>query len=94
MQLVSILAEDPGVPTVLMGDFNEWRRADANLRALHDLVGDVPSRPRSFPARRPVASLDRIWIRPPRALLHMRAHDSPLARSASDHLPVVAALLI
>jgi endonuclease/exonuclease/phosphatase family metal-dependent hydrolase len=94
MQLVSILGEDPVSPTLLLGDFNEWNPSDRNLLPLHERMGTVPLRPRTFPARRPLAALDRIWARPGVSLLHVRAHDSPLARVASDHLPIVAAVKV
>ena len=45
-------------------------------------------RVRSFPSRFPLLSLDRIWVRPRRALRELGVHASPTARSASDHLPV------
>ena len=48
--------------------------------------------PRSFPVLRPLLALDRIWVHPPGALRAVAAHRSPLARRASDHLPVVAEL--
>jgi endonuclease/exonuclease/phosphatase family metal-dependent hydrolase len=37
-------------------------------------------------------TLDRIWVRPHRALVDVRAQRSSLARVASDHLPVLARL--
>ena len=48
--------------------------------------------PASFPTRMPVLSLDRIlgW---PNGLVHsVEAHDTPLSRVASDHLPLKALL--
>ena len=33
---------------------------------------------------------DRVWVRPRHALLALKAHRSPLAEQASDHLPVKA----
>ena len=44
----------------------------------------------SFPAALPVFALDRIWVHPRPALLSVTAHASPTARTASDHLPVMA----
>jgi hypothetical protein len=35
-------------------------------------------------------ALDRVWVRPRHALLALKAHRSPLASVASDHLPVKA----
>jgi endonuclease/exonuclease/phosphatase family metal-dependent hydrolase len=45
---------------------------------------------RSFPSRWPLFALDRVWARPRPALLALKAHRSPLAERASDHLPVKA----
>jgi endonuclease/exonuclease/phosphatase family metal-dependent hydrolase len=74
---------------VVLGDFNDWFPGRSVVRVLDDRLGR-PQRPRSFPSRRPVVALDRIWIHPIAALRSIGAHTSPLARRASDHLPVVA----
>ena len=55
----------------------------------------MPSRRRDdllwpFPSRLPLLALDRVWVRPRPALLALKAHRSPLAAKASDHLPVKA----
>lgn len=78
-------------PVVLMGDMNAWRANDRAVRALEE---HLPTHteiawPASFPAARPVLALDRIYARGAK-LLEVRAHHSPAARRASDHLPVVA----
>jgi endonuclease/exonuclease/phosphatase family metal-dependent hydrolase len=39
-------------------------------------------------------ALDRIWVRPRDTLLSVRAHRSPAARLASDHLPVLAEIAL
>jgi endonuclease/exonuclease/phosphatase family metal-dependent hydrolase len=72
---------------VLLGDFNEWFPAGVALRRLHGTLGRALA-VRSFPSRRPVFALDRIWVRPRVALSAFAAHRSLLARVASDHLPV------
>lgn len=91
-QLCSIVGEDPFHPTILLGDFNVWRQAESCVKILQKRMGEVSQRPRTFPARMPALALDRIWCKPHTALLHVRAHDNPLARVASDHLPLVAAV--
>jgi len=78
-------------PVVLMGDMNAWRANDRAVRALEE---GLPSHteidwPASFPAARPVLALDRIYARGAK-LLEVRAHQTPAARRASDHLPVIA----
>jgi len=75
--------------TILLGDFNEWLPGGRTLRVLERRFGTRRS-PRTFPARRPVFALDRIWVQPHTALGEIRAHRTALARAASDHLPVVA----
>jgi endonuclease/exonuclease/phosphatase family metal-dependent hydrolase len=77
------------MPVVLMGDVNEWFVWGRPLRWLVSHFESVPA-PRTFPSRRPLFALDRIWIRPRHRLVHVKAHASPLARNASDHLPLVA----
>lgn len=75
------------MPTVLMGDLNEWFLWGRPLRWLRRHFGRTPA-PATFPARWPVFALDRIWVEPTRMLLEVRAHRSDLARLASDHLPL------
>ena len=77
------------MPVILMGDVNEWFVWGRPLRWLVSHFDAVPA-PRTFPARWPLFSLDRIWISPRRRLLRVHVHASPLARIASDHLPLVA----
>lgn len=76
---------------VLLGDLNEWLSWARPLRRLRGVFGPV-SAPATFPARRPRFALDRIWVKPASAVRHLTAHRSPLARIASDHLPLVADL--
>jgi endonuclease/exonuclease/phosphatase family metal-dependent hydrolase len=82
-------------PSLLLGDLNEWRLAPApgcSLRGLEPVFGHPPRFPESFPARLPVLALDRILGTPRGLLGPVSAHHSPLARIASDHLPLVATL--
>jgi len=79
------------VPTILMGDLNEWRPMSRTLRPLASVLGPRP-RVRSFPSSRPIFPLDVVWAHPASPLLSFEAYRSPLAAVASDHLPVVATL--
>lgn len=81
---------DP-VATILLGDVNAWWPAERFLRRLSARLGRSPFR-RTWPAHRPMLALDRIWIAPDTIPRRIRAHDSPLARAASDHLPLRADL--
>lgn len=74
---------------VVLGDINEWLPLGRPLRWLHGLLGHAPSE-RSFPAGLPLFALDRVWVRPRHTLLAFATHRSPVARLASDHLPVKA----
>ena len=77
------------MPTVLMGDTNEWRTEAGCLR---DLNGDflvAPTGP-SFHARHLVATLDRIIVHKDLNIEAAGVHMSAAARRASDHLPIWA----
>lgn len=78
-------------PTLLMGDLNEWRGAGAAFQTLEKRFTFAQARP-SFPSRYPLLALDRMMMSPHGALLDVAAHDSPLSRRASDHLPIKARL--
>lgn len=77
------------MPVVLLGDVNEWFVWGGALRWLVSHFESVPA-PATFPSRWPLFALDRIWIRPRHRLVHVKVHATPLARIASDHLPLVA----
>lgn len=82
-------------PLVLMGDLNEWRRRRRSaLRAFAPGFGPAGPGAPSFPAYFPVLALDRIFARPHHILAQVGVHDTPLARRASDHLPVKARIRI
>lgn len=87
VEMLSEALEGHVGPVLFMGDFNVIAWEDRKLRRLGAPVDR--HRPRSFPAWRPMLALDRIWSKPVVAT-GLHAHRSPLARRASDHLPVVA----
>ena len=74
---------------VVLGDLNSV--SGSSLAPLCSRMGRLPGR-RTYPARSPFLPLDRIWVRPGSWLGDLRVHRSPLARAASDHLPLVAEL--
>jgi len=90
-KLLGALAREMPLPTVLTGDLNEWYLWGRPLRWLHRHFERTPA-PATFPAWRPVLSLDRLWTQPASLLVELRVHRSALARAASDHLPLVARL--
>ena len=78
---------------VLMGDLNFLARAPG-LRALTSM-GFRHLSVRSFPTwPTPMLTLDRILARPPATIERCWRYDTPLARQASDHFPILAELRI
>jgi endonuclease/exonuclease/phosphatase family metal-dependent hydrolase len=88
-KILELVDEGDQQLTVLLGDINEWLILGRPLRWLHARFGRGVSG-RSYPAYFPLLSLDRVWVKPTRALVGFRVHTTPLSRRASDHLPVVA----
>ena len=88
--IIDLLRSRTDQPTILLGDLNEWRLGDrSSLNTLTSVFG-LPTAVPSFPSRLPVLALDRIMSNRPELLGPVEAHDSPLARLASDHLPIKA----
>jgi endonuclease/exonuclease/phosphatase family metal-dependent hydrolase len=90
-RLLAAVRAGPHLPTVLLGDLNEWFLRGRPLRWLHDHFGESPAFA-TFPSPAPLLALDRIWTAPAPLLGRVRVHRSRLARVASDHLPLVAEL--
>ena len=90
--ILEAIADGEPMPTLLLGDLNEWRPRAEPLRRLEALFGPASFGPASFPARLPVLALDRILGWPRGVVRHVEVHDSPLARIASDHLPLRAGI--
>jgi len=86
-RILGLLAPVRPEPVVLMGDLNEWFLWHRPLRWLRAHFGRVPA-PATFPARLPLLALDRIWVEPRRLRAGLAVHATPLARRASDHLPL------
>jgi len=87
--LDAIATRPQKMPTVLMGDTNEWRTVSG---CLNELDGEFHLAPtgNSFHARHPVAALDRIIVHKDLNIEAAGVHMSPAARRASDHLPIWA----
>ncbi|MCX7284467.1 MAG: endonuclease/exonuclease/phosphatase family protein [Novosphingobium sp.] len=76
---------------VMMGDLNEWSVSGGALAAFAAPLR-VLAPGRSFPARRPMAQLDRIVVSEDVTVEAVGVHHSALAAVGSDHLPVWATL--
>src|ERR1700730_52785 len=76
---------------LLMGDLNEWRGRSGAIRAFDRRLGPSAAA-RTFPSWLPVLALDRIYADGPAVLSDICVYHTPLARLASDHLPLVGSL--
>jgi endonuclease/exonuclease/phosphatase family metal-dependent hydrolase len=87
----ALFKESEELPTLIVGDFNDWRNMLADrVFAEHQFrqVTSPPSRVRSFPASFPLGSLDKAFIRGGVRIRHAHVVRNPLSRKASDHLPL------
>ncbi|MFQ5732101.1 MAG: endonuclease/exonuclease/phosphatase family protein [Planctomycetaceae bacterium] len=86
-----LFKESEHLPTLIAGDFNDWRNSLAN-GLFSDRGFDHVTRPisrfRSFPAYMAVGSLDKAFSRD-LTIEHARVVRSRRAKTASDHLPLV-----
>ncbi|MEO5773626.1 MAG: endonuclease/exonuclease/phosphatase family protein [Sphingomicrobium sp.] len=89
--LDAIAARPQRMPTVMMGDTNEWRSEGGCLREVRGEFQIAQTGP-SFHSRHPVACLDRIIVDRALSIEAAGVHMSHAARRASDHLPIWARL--
>lgn len=88
----TIMTAKAHMPSIIAGDSNDWRDHLAfRVFTKHSfqLVTHPPARFRSFPAFWPVMALDKIFVRGGVDIGHAQVVTTPLARRASDHLPLV-----
>jgi endonuclease/exonuclease/phosphatase family metal-dependent hydrolase len=79
-------------PAVLAGDFNAVPRSAAYTflaSRISARPGTNPARP-TFPARFPLLRLDHVFTNDLARIVRYEVVDTPLARTASDHLPLLA----
>jgi len=79
-------------PTLIVGDFNDWRDTLASgtlaLEGFRQVTSPI-SRFRTFPAWLAIGSLDKAFVRGGIDVRHARVVRTSLAKTASDHLPLV-----
>ena len=96
-QVRSVLAHaaacSDAMPTVLMGDMNDWAPRGGCFREF-DESWHVLAPGRSFPSRHPVAALDRIIVSGDCEVKETGVHRSALSAVGSDHLPVFASIAV
>jgi endonuclease/exonuclease/phosphatase family metal-dependent hydrolase len=88
----SLFKESSHLPTLIVGDFNDWRNTLWKGHFTWHRFAHVThpiSRFRSFPAYFPMGSLDKAFFRGPIEIRSAHVVRSKLARAASDHLPLV-----
>lgn len=89
--VLDIMSSSDEKPTLLLGDLNEWRLGNRSaLNTLHATFGPTPPAVPTFPSGLPVLALDRIMANRNDMVSAVEAHDTPLSRIASDHLPLTA----
>lgn len=74
------------LPTIILGDFNEWSPRQGLEELEADFTLHAPGR--SYHAARPVAALDRVALSNGIELTDAGVDEGKRARIASDHLPV------
>lgn len=77
--------------TLVVGDFNDWFWVKSVRRVLAQAC-PVRTQMRTFPARLPILRLDRIYAS--RDLMIRAAWTDRKARAYSDHLPVIADVVV
>jgi endonuclease/exonuclease/phosphatase family metal-dependent hydrolase len=91
--ILRVAADGVGRPTLLIGDLNEWRMGKrSSLTFLSPIFDPSHATVASFPSRFPLFPLDRVLGNPHHLVTSVSVHDTPLARVASDHLPVKASI--
>jgi len=84
--------EAASLPTLLIGDSNDWRNKLAHRHFTHQGFHHVTAPRehfRTFPAYYPVVSLDKAFARGPIRVTHAHVVHTHLTKYASDHLPLV-----
>lgn len=91
--LLRFAADHGDMPTVILGDFNQWGHSTGAMREFTEGWGLIAPGP-TYPSRSPLARLDRIVHNRGWGCDASAVHHSALAAVASDHLPIHADLSI
>jgi endonuclease/exonuclease/phosphatase family metal-dependent hydrolase len=88
----AVFCGSASLPTLVVGDCNDWRNRLAHgpfARHGFEQVTVPHERFRTFPAYFAMISLDKAFARGGIHVRHARVVHTPLAKRASDHLPLV-----
>jgi endonuclease/exonuclease/phosphatase family metal-dependent hydrolase len=87
-----------GRPKILLGDFNAppfTKTYRMLARRMTDAVASASKTPRrTFPSRLPLLRIDHVFLSPDIVAVEARVVTTPLARLASDHLPLMVTVEI
>ncbi|MCB1948094.1 MAG: endonuclease/exonuclease/phosphatase family protein [Burkholderiales bacterium] len=92
-QLLKMFERKSADVSILMGDLNEWYLWGRSLRRLHAHFNKGVALA-TFPSQFPLLALDRIWIKPQSCLHSVTSYKTGVTRKASDHLPLMAKLIL
>lgn len=82
------------VPLILAGDFNDWSKKSDDFfvpLGLTEVFTHFGNQPATFPARLPLISLDRIYVKN-LTIKNATVHTGMPWATLSDHLPITAVL--
>ena len=90
--IADFIRTQPTIPTVVMGDFNQWLyQTEASNQITNLLPGHVHAL--TFPAQLPVVRLDRMFLSSKIKLLGKKVLKNEITKKASDHLPLLAEVI-
>jgi len=89
-RLLSRLIWDESERVVVAGDFNEWLPWTGNNLRLERSFSAFSKRMATFPSQWPRFALDRVFVSGDVDRIDCKVVIDPLARVASDHLPLIA----
>lgn len=87
-----LLRKSLDLPTIIIGDYNDWRNTLARGPFSEHGLTEIThprSRFRTFPAWLPIGALDKAFYCGAVEVRHARVARTPMAKQASDHLPLV-----
>ena len=91
IKLADAVEDEAKYPVFFMGDFNEWFWSGKLIKHLDKIMVPLPCA-KTFPSRRPLFKLDRVWCDGEIEKATAQTLSDPHVRGLSDHLPVLIEL--